>query len=49
MEAPLGQRLGALLPVEIGLEAHADDERLDFLGAFRRGVWAWPLRQEVGQ
>ncbi len=34
VEALLGERLGDLIAIEIGLEARADDECLDLLGTF---------------
>jgi hypothetical protein len=48
LEAPLGERFGDRIPIEIGLETRADDEGLNLLGAFRRRVWAWPFGEEVG-
>jgi len=43
LEAHLRERLGGLIPIEIGLETHADDACFDLLGAFRRVMWAWPF------
>jgi len=46
-QALLGKRLSDLISIEIGLEAQADDKRLDFLGAFRWVVRAGPFGQEI--
>ncbi len=46
-ETPLGERLSACIPLAIGLETRADDERLDRLGALRSGVWPRPFGQAV--
>src|SRR5262249_58011052 len=48
LEAPLGEGLGNLIPIEIGLETRADDEGLNLCGAVRRRVGAWPFGEEVG-
>ena len=49
LEAPLGQRIGDLIPMKISLEARADDACLDLLGALRWVVWPWAFGQEVGR
>ncbi len=49
VETQLGQRVGDVVHVLIGLEAPADDQCLDRLGAFRRCVRSRPFGQKVGQ
>ena len=48
-EVQLGQRVSDLIHIAIGFEAHADDERLELLGAFGWGVGTRPFGQEVGR
>jgi hypothetical protein len=43
------ERVRNLIQSAIGLETHADDTRLDLLGAFRWGVWPSPFGEESGR
>lgn len=49
VEPQLGERVGDVVHVLIGLAAPADDQCLDLLGAFRRCVRSSPFGQKVGQ